>query len=511
VKISVPLFVAAFAASYCLAQNQPPTTAAIPAPGVVANPVLTVPLNKSIVLERTNGVRRISVSNPEIAEAVAVSATEILLNGKTAGETNLIVWDPKGNRTNFDVRVLSDSTGLDAIQSELNAEVGPGVTVTVDNKTVFLRGTVRDAITADRAVNIASALGKVVNLLRVAVPSSTPQILLKVRFATISRSAAEQLGFNVFSQNQKGIANATTTEFGQYPSLSSQSGVPLSFSDLLNIFYFRPDLNIGAYIQALEAKNILQVLAEPNLLTVSGEQASFLAGGEFPFPTIQGGAAGVGQITVQFKEFGIRLSFLPVVTPRGSILLRVMPEVSSLDYSNGLTVNGFNVPGLASRRVQTEVELENEQSFVIAGLLDKQVTEQLNKVPGLASIPVLGKLFESKSFSRSDTELLVVVTPELVSPIPAGAKIPGVSMPMSFGKDVPDKAPRTPGADVTGAPAPIQRVDTLPIEQLKSFTLQTTGHEGAQEGKEPSMSAFPPAQGGATSSPPPGSGLGKQP
>ncbi len=459
---------------------------------------LTVPYNKSIVLERPAGVRRISISNGEIAEAVAVSSTEVLLNGKTPGETNLIIWDHKGNRSNFDVHVLSDSKDIDSVKGELLREVGSQVSVTVDGKTVFLRGTVADTTMADRAYNIASALGKVVNLLRVTVPASAPQIMLKVRFATVSRTAAQQLGFNIFSLNQKGVANATTTQYGSYPQLSSPS-TSSSFQDLLNIFYFRPDLNIGAYIQALEEQNILEILAEPNLLTVSGQEASFIAGGEFPFPTIQGGASGVGQITIQFKEYGIRLNFLPVVTPRGSILLKVTPEVSSLDYTNGLTVSGYSVPGLSTRRVETQIELENKQSFVIAGLLDKQVTEQLNKVPGLANIPVLGKLFESKSYQKNDTELLVVVTPELVRPISADGKIPTIPMPMPLGKEMPDASPRTPGADVTGMPSPIQRFDTLPIEQLKSLPLpQGTGPRDNQgESLTPTLA---PAQ---TGTPPP--------
>lgn len=461
---------------------------------------LTVPFNKSIVLEEPAGVRRISITNGDIVEAVAVSTTEILLNGKNPGETSLIIWDPKGNRTNFNVHVLNDQTDIDGVREELAREVGPNVSLTVDDKTVFLRGTVANAIAADRAYNIASALGKVVNLLRVAVPPSAAQILLKVRFATVSRTAAEQLGINIFSLNQKGIANSTTTQFGQYPNISYPN-TSMSFQDLLNIFYYRPDLNIGAFIQALEAKNLLQILAEPNLLTLSGQQASFLAGGEFPFPTIQGGAGGVGQITIQFKEFGIRLNFTPTVTPRGTILLNVQPEVSSLDYSNGLTVNGFSVPGLASRRVQTEVELENRQSFVIAGLLDNQITEQLNKVPGLANIPILGKLFESKSIQKSDTELLIVVTPELVKPIAAGAARPELNWPLPWGKDMPDKAPQTPGADVTGPPPPIQRVDTLPIEVLKSSPDQSTG-QGTQDNNK--GNAQMPALPSATTPPPSG-------
>lgn len=465
---------------------------------------LMVPVNKSIVLERPAGIRRISISNGDIAEAVAVSSSEILLNGKTPGETNLIVWDPKGNLSNFNIQVLSDSTDFDLVRSELAREVGPGVSINLDGKTVFLRGVVSDPIAADRANSIASALGKVVNLLRVTVPPSPTQILLKVRFATISRSLAQQFGINIFSMNQKGIANSSTNQFGQFPNLSTgPQSSSVSFNDLLNIFYYRPDLDIGAFIQALEAKNVLQILAEPNLLTVSGQEASFLAGGEFPFPTIQGGASGVGQITIQFKEFGIRLNFTPDVTPRGTILMKVAPEVSSLDYANGLTVSGYTVPGLDTRRVQTEIELENHQSFVIAGLLNNQITEQLNKIPGFASIPILGKLFESKSYQKSDEELLVVVTPELIRPIPASVPTPGLKMPLPWGKDMPDKAPQNPGPEVTGEPPPIQRIDTLPIEQLKSLPLPPSTGQGTQANKGGSqMPAVPPSLSGVPSAQP---------
>jgi pilus assembly protein CpaC len=218
----------------------------------------------------------------------------------------------------------------------------------------------------------------------------------------------------------------------------------------------------------LQAKNILQILAEPNLLTLSGRQASFLAGGEFPFPTLQGGAAGVGQITIQFKEFGIRLNFLPTVTPRGTIHLVVTPEVSSLDYSNGLTVSGYTIPGLSTRRVQTEVELESGQSFVIAGLLDNQVTEQLNKVPGIGDIPILGKLFQSKSVSKTNSELLVTVTPVLVRPIPAGIKPPDLKFPKSFLEGTSPVPPQTPGPGVTGPVPPLPTSTSLPVEQVKN-------------------------------------------
>ena len=280
------------------------------------------------------------------------------------------------------------------------------------------------------------------------------------------------------------MALGTTGQFGQNPTFTvgqGTTGTNWTLNNLLNIFYFKPNLNLGAVLQDLATHNVLQILAEPNLLTMSGKSASFLAGGEFPFPTIQGGASGVGQITIQFKEFGVRLNFLPVITPRGTIRLTVAPEVSSLDYANGLTVSGYTVPGLSTRRVQTEIELENGQSFVIAGLLNNQVTDQLSKMPGLASVPILGKLFQSRNTNKSSSELLIMVTPELVNPIPAGGKAPEMAYPATFLKDAPSSAPQQPSAPGTeNVPIPIKR-DVVPIEEL------LTPPQGA-----PSSSPTPP-------------------
>ncbi len=447
--------------------------------------ILTVTVSKSVVLEHSDGVRRISISNPEIVEAVAVSSTELLLNGKSAGDTTLMMWDTGGKRLSFDIHVALNTSNLDAVRDELSREVGPNISLSLEGGNVFLRGTADNQIAADRAANIAGTLGKVINLLRVVVPSSQPQILLKVRFANVSRSASSQLGFNFVSGNQKGWGGTTTGQFGQLPGSSSTSNTnaTLSLTDLLNVFYFRPDLDIGAMLQALEARSLAQTLAEPNLLAVSGQSASFLAGGEFPFPTIQGGASGVGQITVQFKEYGIRLTFFPIVTPRGTIQMTVTPEVSSLDYANGLTVSGYTVPGLATRRVTTQVELQNGQSFVIAGLLDNELSQQLDKIPGIGNIPVLGKLFQSRSVSKSKDELLVLVTPELVRPIPGGAPPPEVKMPLPFISDGAQMPPQTPGAEVTGPVLPLPMRSSLPVEELKSY-------------REPANSA-PPANSNA--------------
>jgi pilus assembly protein CpaC len=213
------------------------------------------------------------------------------------------------------------------------------------------------------------------------------------------------------------------------------------------------------------------MLAEPNVLALNGKPASFVAGGEFPFPVVQGGAA-AGAVTIQFREYGVRINFLPVVTPRGSIRLQVTPEVSSLDYSNALQFQGFTIPALATRRVQTSVELESGQSFVIAGLLDNTITESLNKIPGIGDIPLLGKLFQSRTRTRSNSELMVLVTPELIRPIPGATALPDVRMPEQFMPGTAAAAPRSPGSGVTGAvPSPPVRKD-IPLEEMLEIEKQ---------------------------------------
>jgi pilus assembly protein CpaC len=424
---------------------------------------INLKVNKSIVLDHPGGIRRVAIANGDIAEAVGISSTELLVNGKASGETSLIVWDEKGNRSPFELHVAADETTLQSVRQELTQEVGDDVTLTEEGANVFLRGTVQTAIAADRAFTIASAAGKVVNLLNVAVPAGDPQILLKVRFASLNRTLSNQLGINIFGNQLKGVGNSTTGQFGQYPLFNDAK---TTVTDLLNIFYYRPDLGIGAMIRDLQAKNVLQILAEPNVLAMNGRPASFLAGGEFPFPTLQGGGSGIGQITIQFKEFGIKLNFLPTITPRGTIHMVLTPEVSSLDYASGLTVSGFTVPGLATRRVETEVELENGQSFAIAGLLDNQVTENLDKMPGLANIPILGKLFESRSTTKSNTELLVIITPELVRPIPAGDKLPQLETPKKFMPG--DLPPHLQNPLESKTNLGIVRQTSIPVEQLKT-------------------------------------------
>jgi len=410
---------------------------------------LSVTVGKSVLVDCAQPIQRVAVGIGDIAEATAISPTEIMVDGKAAGETSLIIWDIHGGRQFFNVTVRAQATvtgdNLDAIRRELRAEL-PGQTVRVSysNNSIFLRGTVSDLVSSSRAVQIASAAGKVVNLLDVDVPKSDPQILIKVRFASVDRNRARQLGINLFDL---GLANAvggvTTTQFSPPSILGGSTGSAGSagvtgvagsatFSNEFNLLAYFPGLGVGADISALETKGVVQVLAEPNVLATNGKEASFLAGGEFPYPVAQGSTGGLSTVTIEFKEYGIRINFIPTITPRGTIHLQVAPEVSSLDYTNEVNISGFLVPGITSRRVNTEVELADGESFMIGGLLDKSTSDNFSKIPFLGDIPIIGKLFQSEQRTKNDSELIVIVTPEIVSPFAANATLPTPNYPVPF-------------------------------------------------------------------------------
>ena len=424
---------------------------------------LVVTVGKSLIIDSPTKIQRISVANGELIEAVAVNPKEVLINGKAPGETSLIVWQEGGNRLLYDLTVRLSPLRLDAVRQQLARDFpNEDINVTFENETVFVRGTVKDVIAADRAMAIAASLGKTVNLLRVEVPGVEQQILLRVRFCNVDRTAGTDLGVSFAS----GAFNQSTAiGTGQFTGPSVGTNGVVSLSDMLSVLLFRKDLNLAASIKALESKNLLETLAEPNLLAIDGKEASFLSGGEFPFPMVQPGLGG-NTVTITFREFGIRIKFLPRITPRGTIQLQVAPEVSSLDFGNAVIFAGTTIPALNTRRIQTEVELDSGQSFVIAGLLDNRLTETINKIPGLANIPLLGKLFTSKSIKRNNSELLVIVTPEVVRPIPAGQPVPTLNMPQSFLTKNTDGEMYQPGIDKTG-PVPVKPpADSIPIEQL---------------------------------------------
>jgi pilus assembly protein CpaC len=434
---------------------------------------LSVGIGKSMVVDTARPIKRISVGLGDYAEATAVSPTEVLVNGKTVGETSLILWDVSGGRQFIHITVLPDTVASDghieAIQRELRTELpDTPLTISEANGSIFLRGTVKDLNSSDRAVQIASTAGKVINLLYVQVPPSDPQILLKVRFASVDRSLSKQLGINLFSTGLGNtIAGINTGQFSP-PTLTTPSGTTtsgLTLSNELNLFAFFPGLNIGATIEAMEAKGLVQVLSEPNLLAANGKKASFLAGGEYPYPVVQGSTGGLSAVTIMFKEYGIRLSFIPTITPRGTIHLQLYSEVSSLDFTNAVEVSGFDVPAIADRNVKTEIELGEGQSFAVGGLLDNRDTETFQKIPFLGDIPILGKFFQSVSKTKSNTELIVIVTPEIVAPIPAGAPLPELRYPQKFmppNSDIPMHTPDASNSANTPPPAP----PTMPVEQL---------------------------------------------
>jgi pilus assembly protein CpaC len=398
-------------------QELPPPAQTGPAP-------LRVMVGKSILINTADRLKRVSVTNPSVADAVVVSPNQLLIHGRAPGEVTLIVWDDQERSRSFDLRVDVDITSAaDQIKSLFPDEQ---VKISASRDAVVLTGHVSNQEMADRVGSVASAYSpRVVNALTFG-PIGGESVILEVKFAEVDRTAITQFGVNLFSTNGKGLGTTTTGQFGGFGQQEINDthifGVPtagfeseMTINDVLNVFLFRPDIHIGAVIRALKQKNLLQILAEPHLVALNGKEASFLAGGEFPFPVVQP-SAGFNAITIQFREFGVRLNFTPEIQPNGNIRLRVRPEVSALDFSNALTIEGFVIPALSTRRADTEFELRDGQSFVIAGLLDNRVTDVANKVPGLGDIPILGHLFRSKNLQKARTELMVLVTARRVAP-----------------------------------------------------------------------------------------------
>jgi pilus assembly protein CpaC len=407
--------------------NIPPETQSTTIPSQSQQPAGAAPLRvmvgKSLLINTTERLKRISVTDPAIAFAQVITPTQILVHGKSPGEVSLLIWDELERSRSFDLRVDVDVSAC----SEEEHRVFPDeqISVTPSRAAIVLSGHVSTEDVAKRAGDLASAYSpKIINVLTFG-PVGAQEVLLQVKFAEVDRSALTQLGVNFLSN---GAANTqgtiTTGQFGGFgPQTITQSGgtggtttsSSQSITNVLNLFVFRPDINFGAVIEALQTKNLLQILAEPNLIAVNGKEASFLAGGQFPFPIVQPGA-GFTAVTISFKEFGVRLQFTPVITPNGNIHLKVAPEVSTLDFANALTISGFTVPALSTRRAETEFELQDGQSFVIAGLMDNRVTDIYNKIPGLGDIPILGNFFRSKSLQKSNSELMVLCTVRRVNP-----------------------------------------------------------------------------------------------
>ena len=389
---------------------------------------LRVMVGKSLLINTTERLKRISVTDPAIAFVEVITPTQILVHGKSPGEVSLLIWDELERSRSFDLRVDVDVSAC--ADEEHRVFPDEQISVTPSRAAVVLSGHVSTEDVAKRAGELASAYSpRVVNVLTFG-PVGAQEVLLQVKFAEVDRTALTQLGVNFISTGAANtIGTITTGQFGGFgpqtlsPGTQVTSGgttttaatPPTTVNNVLNMFLFRSDINLGATIQALETKNLLQILAEPNLIAVNGKEASFLAGGQFPFPIVQPGA-GFTAVTISFKDFGVRLQFTPVIMPNGNIHLKVAPEVSTLDFANALTISGFTVPALSTRKAETEFELQDGQSFVIAGLMDNRVTDIYNKIPGLGDIPILGNFFRSKSLSKSNSELMVLCTVHRISP-----------------------------------------------------------------------------------------------
>ncbi|MGC8548236.1 MAG: type II and III secretion system protein family protein [Acidobacteriaceae bacterium] len=452
---------------------------------------LSVTVGKSMLIDTQSPIIRVAVGPGNMALVQGISPTEVLVNGEKEGQTSLIIWEQGGQKQLYSLTIRPSEADMDAKLRAVRQEmydVFPDQHITVSgfDGTVFLRGTVDSLDASNRAQQIAATAGKVVNLLYVKVPASKPQILLKVRFASLDRSKERDLGLNFFSTGAtNSIGGITTGQFSP-PTISFTGGAgSATVSNGLNLEIFRPDLNLGATIEALQTLGVVQVLAEPNVLAEDGKEASFLAGGQYPYPVVQNaGAGGTPTVTIEFKEYGIQLNFIPTITPRNTIQLQVAPSVSELDYANGVSLNGFQVPGIDVRNVNTEVELKNGQSFVIGGLLDNQETKTFEKIPFIGDIPILGKFFQSVKDTKNNTELVVIVTPEIVKPIAPGQPQPTITYPDKFLPPT-DKTPfrnPEPATAETPQPSAVIPVETLQKDMQPEKKLSAPTSMGATGG-----------------------------
>jgi pilus assembly protein CpaC len=449
-----------------------------------ADDAVRLSVGRSTVVSVGAPIARVSLTSPDVADALVTSSTELLINGKTPGTISMFVWDRAGAIRRYEIIVQRDLARL----SEQMKQLFPNENIEVQSngRNIVLSGTVTNKESIERAVNLAGGYvdkkEEVVTLLKMQEGAPTNQVMLRVRFAEVSRTALTELGVGLFT-SPLGVNNTlgrTTTQQFPAPTWTDQKWTKeglnfgdkvasaegkFSISDFLNLFFFSERYDLGAAIRALQQRGLFESLAEPNLVAESGKEASFLAGGEFPIPVAQG-SSGTLAITVQYKEFGVRLNFTPTVTGN-RVHLKVRPEVSSLDFANAVTLNGFRIPALSTRRTETELELANGQTFAIAGLLNNNMTQTLQKIPGIGDIPVLGLLFKSKAAQKNRTELVVMITPEILPNNSRGVtgELPRLQEPMlppleqkkSMEMPAPFFPPASRGSAANAGPMPVAR------------------------------------------------------
>jgi len=384
---------------------------------------------RSTVLSTMFDVKRIAVTNPAVADAVVVQPREVLIDGKSSGTVSLIVWGAT-ERKQYDVVV---DQGVSALQQTFQ-KLFPGedIRVAMNDESLILTGHVSSNAVMLRAGEIATRTSSkvaVINMLELPGGNVSQQVMLQVRIAEVNRKAMQELGASLISTRPTATGRTTTQQFAA-PDFDDATAGGLKFTDFLNLFFFNRKEGLGAVVKALEQKGLFQSLAEPNLIAYNGQEASFLAGGEFPIPVVQGSGL-TAAVTILFKEFGVKLKFTPTIA--GDVIrLKVKPEVSSLDFNNGITLDGFRIPALITRRAETDVELRDGQSFAIGGLLNNLSQDDTANIPFLSKIPIIGSVFKSKAERMERTELMVLVTPRLVKPLDPDEVPPLPTQPKKF-------------------------------------------------------------------------------
>lgn len=389
----------------------------------------------SRLLTSNTALNRIYVGDPTALHTFTSGKDEVLITAKSPGVSSLVLWDAKGTHSMQTVSCDIDAAALSTALSEAFPQ--SGVRVQVSQAKLTLSGSVPSSGAVEAAGKLAASYSKdVVNNLQIAPPHDK-QVELKLRIVEVDRTKLEQFGLNFFS-NGNNLTGITTQQFGstQYTPNPGTKLDTITF-DPLNLLFSSASSNAGVAIRDLEQKDVLQVLAEPTLTTVSGQPARFLSGGEFPFPVVQGGTANSTAITIQFRPYGVKVDFTPIVNADNSIHLKVSPEVSTLDYSNAVSISGFTIPALSTRRADTEIEIRNGESFAVSGLLDHRTTENLSKLPGIGDVPILGQFFRSKNLNHSVVELVVVVTARIVDPLHAPEPVREPAMPIKNLNDEP--------------------------------------------------------------------------
>ena len=448
-------------------------------------------VGRALILKLRTPLKRVYIGEPTMLQSFMPTTQELVLTAKTAGTSSLVLWDMSGRSYNYAVQADSDCSGTrGALQAAF-----PSSALSVESREgrVLVSGTVANQATAEAAIKLAQTYSKdVVNAIQVqnTQPAHAKQVELKLRIVEVDRTRAEQFGFNFLTAGGR-TASAVST--GQFSSTVDTSTAPVSVSDPLNFFLYNYKLNLGITLKDAESKQILQVLAEPTLTTMSGVPARFLSGGEIPVPVVQGGSGNGTAISIVYQPYGVKVDFTPTVNPDGTIHLKVSPEVSALDYTNSVTLSGTTIPALSTRRADTEVEIRDGESFVVSGILDHRTTNSLASVPGIANIPILGQLFRSKSTNHSVVELVIMVTATVVDPL---TKAPAIKEPLMIVPNLDnskfdnriqallksDIAANTTGTffiDICSVRSQVEADEILALLARKGYaaTTQHSGHE----------------------------------